>query len=118
MQREQIKKRIWPQKKNLKAVFSYKTRNQRRKLTRNRVPGGGPWWFQEDRAVRESQGEHLSQLCPVLLIFIMSELTHSLDFEQDQVFITYGLVGNTNKNKRSEMVRSEVRFKRIKRKWR
>lgn len=30
------------------------------------------------------------------------------------MFVTYGLVGNTNENKRSEMVRSEVRLKRIK----
>lgn len=50
----------------------------------------------------------------MLFIFIMSGLTQSLDFEQDRVFNTYGLVGNTNKNKRSKMVRSEVRLKRIK----
>lgn len=73
--------------------------------------------FKEDKVVRKFQEERKSHLCLILFRVVKQcqEQKHSLDFEQDQAFITHGdykVTCNISKSMSSEMVRGEGRLRR------
>ena len=73
--------------------------------------------FKEDKVVRKFEEERKSHLCLILFRVVKQcqDQKYSLDFEQDQAFITrgnYKVTCDISKSMFSEMVRGEGRLRR------